>query len=165
MTFWAWTSLPPRLISKRLTREWLSSTTLTRIRSQTQKKNSKRLVRINYSSFFVIDLITYSKTKRKQHETISAQAFDILSNPEKRAAFDRYGEDGLKGNVRRHSHSANEHPFPDNFGHFASSRSFHGHIDPFEIFRSFFGTRDPFSDLLFQNHFHHHHHHRPDPFG
>ena len=35
-----------------------------------------------------------------------AEAYDVLIDAEKRATFDRFGEDGLKGNVRRHSHSA-----------------------------------------------------------
>ena len=91
-----------------------------------------------------------------------AEAYDVLINAEKRSTFDRFGEEGLKGqNTRRHSHSTTDQQFPDHFG-FASSRNF-GHIDPFEIFRTFFGNHDPFSDLdPFR--MHHHHHHRQDPF-
>lgn len=91
-----------------------------------------------------------------------AEAYEVLVDSDKRATFDRYGEDGLKGNFRRHSQSTNEHPFSANFGHSAHHRGF-AHIDPFEVFRSFFGNRDPFADLDPFG-MHHHHHHRVDPF-
>ena len=35
-----------------------------------------------------------------------AEAYDVLVDADKRATFDRYGEEGLKGNVRRHSQSS-----------------------------------------------------------
>jgi len=99
-----------------------------------------------------------------------AEAYDVLTDAEKRATFDRYGEDGLKGNVRRHSHSAPVDPQFNSpfFGHGARGGGF-GHIDPFELFRSFFGTGDPFSsfdDFGLHNHHHqvHQQHRRVDPF-
>jgi len=68
-----------------------------------------------------------------------AEAYEVLSNSDKRAAYDRYGESGISGNgggVRRNSHpSRSSHTF---------HTSFHT-IDPFEVFRSFFGGHDPFS--------------------
>lgn len=81
-----------------------------------------------------------------------AEAYDVLADTDKRATFDRYGEDGLKGNVRRHS--ASDHAFNNSNhftgfptgGHAAAGRGQHsfGHIDPFELFRSFFRYRRPF---------------------
>ena len=67
-----------------------------------------------------------------------AEAYEVLSNSDKRAAFDRYGESGISGNngVRRNSH-------PGRAAH-SFHTSFHT-IDPFEVFRSFFGGHDPFS--------------------
>ena len=91
-----------------------------------------------------------------------------------RATFDRYGEEGLKGNVRRHS--ASDHAFNSQFtgfptgnngGSSAGGRHTFGHIDPFELFRSFFGTGDPFNAFDHFGMHHHHHHHlnsgRTDP--
>ena len=51
-----------------------------------------------------------------------------------RATFDRYGEDGLKGNVRRHS--ASDHAFnnSNHFTGFPTGRNIWKHI--FKIFRS-----------------------------
>ena len=68
-----------------------------------------------------------------------AEAYEVLSNADKRAAYDRYGESGVSGSgggVRRNSH-------PGRPSH-AFHTSFHT-IDPFEVFRSFFGGHDPFS--------------------
>ena len=71
-----------------------------------------------------------------------AEAYEVLNDSSKRAAFDRYGEAGLSnggGGVRRNSHSGRSG------GHtFHSAHSFQ-HIDPFEVFRSFFGGADPFA--------------------
>ena len=68
-----------------------------------------------------------------------AEAYEVLSNADKKASYDRYGESGISGNgggVRRNSHpSRSSHTF---------HTSFHT-IDPFEVFRSFFGGHDPFS--------------------
>ena len=68
-----------------------------------------------------------------------AEAYEVLSNADKRAAYDRYGESGVtenRGGMRRNSHpSRSAHTF---------HASFHT-IDPFEVFRSFFGGHDPFA--------------------
>jgi len=106
-----------------------------------------------------------------------AEAYDVLADTDKRATFDRYGEDGLKGNVRRHS--ASDHAFNNSNhftgfptgGHAAAGRGQHsfGHIDPFELFRSFFGTGDPFNAFDHFGMHHHHPHHlntgRTDPWS
>jgi len=92
-----------------------------------------------------------------------AEAYEVLSDADKRAAFDRYGNEALhsgrsRGN-RRHSE--------DSF-----SRNSHFHpTDPFDLFRTFFGNHDPFQDPFgdpFAGVFHHHphsvhqnHHHHP----
>ncbi|KAI0783681.1 DnaJ-domain-containing protein [Abortiporus biennis] len=47
-----------------------------------------------------------------------AHAYDVLSNPEKRQIYDRYGEEGLK------AHEGGQQP----------------HSNPFDMFQSFFGT-------------------------
>jgi len=100
-----------------------------------------------------------------------AEACDVLTDSDKRATFDRYGEDGLKGNVRRHSTS--DHAF--NSSHFAGfptgghGPAGRGFVDPFELFRSFFGTGDPFNAFDHFGMHHHHPHHlnsgRTDPWS
>ena len=65
-----------------------------------------------------------------------SEAYEVLSDKDKRAAFDRYGSDGLR---------------PGGGGMGSPSRGFtftHHHSDPFELFRTFFGGRDPFSEAF-----------------
>lgn len=76
-----------------------------------------------------------------------AEAYDVLSNPEKKSTYDRYGNvKGGSNPFRRSSQS--------NGAGFQEFRQFHT-IDPFEIFRAFFGGTDPFRSDPF----------RIDPFG
>jgi len=92
-----------------------------------------------------------------------AEAYEVLSDVDKRAAFDRYGNDALhrgrsRGN-RRHSEDS-----------FSGNTHFHP-SDPFDLFRTFFGNHDPFQDPfgdpftgMFPHHpnsVHQHHHHHP----
>jgi len=82
-----------------------------------------------------------------------AEAYEVLSDVEKRAAFDRYGEDGLRRGGRGR----------DKAGSSYSRQQSYAPMDPFDLFRTFFGGRDPFSDPFggsdpFASMFHHHHH-------
>lgn len=73
-----------------------------------------------------------------------SEAYEVLSDAKKKAVYDRYGKDGLKGSVPQ-----------ENFQEFGFGRDFHGFRfrSADEIFRDFFGGDSPFSSV-----FH-------DPFG
>ncbi|CAI8044704.1 DnaJ homolog subfamily B member 13 [Geodia barretti] len=63
-----------------------------------------------------------------------AEAYDILSNPIRRATFDKFGEEGLRAGV-----STAEGGFLDGY-------SFHG--DAYKVFADFFGCDNPFKELF-----------------
>lgn len=80
-------------------------------------------------------------TAEKMFQTIS-EAYEVLSDEEARAKYDRYGKRGLQGGVEpprpsggTRAHSAHAHANP-----------FHFH-DPRDVFKDFFGTSDPFADF------------------
>mmetsp|Transcript_3662 Transcript_3662/g.6217 ORF Transcript_3662/g.6217 Transcript_3662/m.6217 type:complete len:237 (+) Transcript_3662:53-763(+) len=66
-----------------------------------------------------------------------AEAYEILSDPEKRQVYDAYGLDAVKEGVGAAGHHARGAPG----GGF--------YVDPFELFRTFFQGNDPFSDPFF----------------
>eukprot|EP00746_Dinoflagellata_sp_MGD_P164598 gnl/MRDRNA2_/MRDRNA2_93310_c0_seq1.p1 gnl/MRDRNA2_/MRDRNA2_93310_c0~~gnl/MRDRNA2_/MRDRNA2_93310_c0_seq1.p1 ORF type:complete len:323 (+),score=52.80 gnl/MRDRNA2_/MRDRNA2_93310_c0_seq1:63-1031(+) len=57
-----------------------------------------------------------------------AEAYEVLSDPNKRSTYDRFGKDGLEGGM-------------GGFGGFSD-------IDPFQIFNQFFGGKDPFAQFF-----------------
>jgi DnaJ family protein B protein 13 len=73
-----------------------------------------------------------------------SEAYDVLSDPERRAIFDQFGEEGLK----------NRAPLP---GEWSKAYVYHG--DPHKTFMEFFGKDNPFSqfqdeiDRLVRNNF------------
>ncbi|KAK3577583.1 hypothetical protein CHS0354_026552 [Potamilus streckersoni] len=68
-----------------------------------------------------------------------AEAFDVLSDKNKRAVYDQYGEEGLKGGM-----SGGGGPEGHNGGSF--HYSFQG--NPHDTFRMFFGNENPFESFF-----------------
>jgi len=76
-----------------------------------------------------------------------AEAYEVLSDKQKRDAFDLYGDKGVKGDFKKRKE------------------------DPFDLFRTFFHSNDPFSSLFgdsfgsFHQQAHHIHHHHATLFS
>ncbi|XP_030648156.1 dnaJ homolog subfamily B member 13 [Chanos chanos] len=68
-----------------------------------------------------------------------AEAYDVLSDPRKKATYDKFGEEGLKGGI----------PVELDNGAWTSGYVYHG--NPEKIFKQFFGGDNPFSDFHSEN--------------
>jgi len=69
-----------------------------------------------------------------------SEAYEVLSDKDKRAAFDRFGSDGLRPGGGSSGGGPGHHMFTGSFSN--------NPTDPFDLFRTFFGGRDPFSDAF-----------------
>ncbi|XP_057657423.1 dnaJ homolog subfamily B member 13-like [Diorhabda carinulata] len=85
----------------------------------------------NLALEFNKELLT--NTHAQQVFALIGEAYDVLSDPAKRAVFDQYGEEGLKRGI------------PTVDGCFPAYR-YHG--DPMLTYKKFFGTTSPYADLL-----------------
>ncbi|KAF5890908.1 E3 ubiquitin-protein ligase TRIM39-like isoform X1, partial [Clarias magur] len=65
-----------------------------------------------------------------------SEAYEVLSDEDKRSLYDRYGKDALSGGGGRGGHYDN---------HFGGVFTFR---NPEDVFREFFGGRDPFADFF-----------------
>eukprot|EP00092_Neocalanus_flemingeri_P030357 GFUD01032955.1.p1 GENE.GFUD01032955.1~~GFUD01032955.1.p1 ORF type:complete len:527 (+),score=152.08 GFUD01032955.1:107-1687(+) len=87
------------------------------------------------------------------------EAYEVLSDNEKKARYDMYGKEGIRTNMG--------HPSRTRSGHSSERYFVFRPSDPDELFRSSFGGRDPFSDMYAdqfvsgfpQPHVHQHFHH------
>mmetsp|Transcript_40868 Transcript_40868/g.107292 ORF Transcript_40868/g.107292 Transcript_40868/m.107292 type:complete len:317 (-) Transcript_40868:139-1089(-) len=65
-----------------------------------------------------------------------AEAFDVLSDPGRRATFDQFGEEGLKTGVASLK---------------ATFRGYQYTGDPYALFNEFFGSKSPFAEVVREN--------------
>ncbi|CCI45291.1 hypothetical protein ABG067_001919 [Albugo candida] len=83
-----------------------------------------------------------SNPKAEEYFKKVAEAYEVLSNTDKRSVYERYGKHGLEDRTQQEG----DNPYQDHFG-FGGHAGFSSRHAR-DIFEAFFGGRDPFSDFF-----------------
>ncbi|KAM4544715.1 dnaJ homolog subfamily B member 13 [Odontesthes bonariensis] len=85
--------------------------------------------------------LKFHPNSNREYESVKkftqlGEAYDVLSDPRKKATYDKFGEEGLKGGIPAEFGSG---------GAWSSKYIYHGNPD--KTFREFFGGDNPFADF------------------
>uniref|UniRef100_W5MGD0 DnaJ homolog subfamily B member 13 n=1 Tax=Lepisosteus oculatus TaxID=7918 RepID=W5MGD0_LEPOC len=111
-------------------RDYYAILEITRSATDKDIKKSYRRLALKYHPY------TNSELGAPEKFNQLAEAYDVLSDPRKKATYDKFGEEGLKGGI------------PPEFGGsgaWTTGYTYHGNAD--KVFREFFGGDNPFSDF------------------
>jgi len=117
--------------------EYYNLLSVARDASETEIKKAYRKLALKYHPDKNPDSREHAEKMFKQ----VAEAYEVLSNPEKRRLYDQYGKEGVESGG---GHSG--HDFGDMRDAFSVFEAFFGGQDPFAAFGR--GGQDPFSDIF-----------------
>ena len=114
-----------------MTKSYYDVLALTRAASVAEIKKAYRKMSLKYHP----DRAVGSKADAEIMFADISEAYDVLSNPARRAIYDQYGERGLKEGI------------PDGHGGVKGGK-YRFNNNSLDIFAAFFGSSSPFADIL-----------------
>ncbi|KAM9456419.1 dnaJ homolog subfamily B member 13 [Clarias gariepinus] len=111
-------------------KDYYTTLEINRNASDLDIKNSYRRLALKYHPQNNSEPGAYEKFKHV------SEAYDVLSDPRKKATYDKFGEEGLKGGIP-----------PESAASGAWSSAYTYHENPEKTFQQFFGGDNPFADF------------------
>ncbi|KAJ8267027.1 hypothetical protein GJAV_G00137470 [Gymnothorax javanicus] len=116
--------------SNEMGQDYYAALDISRSATDADIKQAYRALALKYHPHANCQAGTYEKFNQ------IAEAYDVLSDPKKKATYDKFGEEILKGGIP-----------PQCGGNGAWTTGYTYHDNPEKIFRDFFGGDNPFSDF------------------